>query len=155
MCEELGTRLLCYGTVAGGFLSERWLGAPEPTGALENRSLVKYRLIIEAFGGWDLFQTLLATLKQVATRHGVSISVIASRYVLDLPHVAGVIVGARNASHLGDTLCVEGVKLTAQDLAEIADVLSQGKGPHGEVYALERDRTGPHGSIMKYNLGDS
>jgi len=154
VCAELGVSLLCYGTVAGGFLSERWLGAAEPTGALENRSLVKYRLIIEEFGGWDLFQALLSTLQRIATRHGVSIAVIASRYVLDLPHVAGVIVGARHARHLGDTLRVETVKLTPQDLAEIAEVLSQSTGPQGEVYALERDRTGKHGAIMKYNLGD-
>ena len=25
-----GVQLLCYGTLAGGFFSERWLGAPEP-----------------------------------------------------------------------------------------------------------------------------
>ena len=34
--------LLCYGTLAGGFLSERWLGAAEPGAALANRSLIKY-----------------------------------------------------------------------------------------------------------------
>ncbi|MFT5196315.1 MAG: hypothetical protein ACI85U_003347, partial [Candidatus Promineifilaceae bacterium] len=25
-------------------------------------------------------------------------------------------------------------------------------GPHGPVYALERDKDGTHGRIMKYNL---
>jgi len=47
------------------------------------------------------------------------------------------------------------VRLTDADRAEIAAVLAYRTGPSGEVYALERDRTGPHGSIMKYNLGDS
>jgi len=154
-CADLGMKLLCYGTLAGGFLSERWLGRPEPTGALENRSLVKYRLIIAEFGGWDLFQSLLQTLKRVADRHGTTLSAVASRHVLDQAHVAGVIVGARNASHLPATLAVAGLRLTGADRAEIATVLAQRSGPSGEVYALERDRTGPHGSIMKYNLGDS
>ena len=154
-CEALGVRLLCYGSLAGGFLSARWLGQPAPTGPLENRSLVKYRLIIEEFGGWDLFQQLLQTLKRVADRHGTTMSAVASRHVLDQPHVAGVIVGARNASHLPATLAVEHVRLTGTDRAEIAAVLAKRTGPSGEVYALERDRTGPHGSIMKYNLGDS
>jgi aryl-alcohol dehydrogenase-like predicted oxidoreductase len=57
-----GVGLFCYGTVAGGFLSEKWLGAPEPKDAMENRSLTKYRLVIEEFGGWELFQALLRTL---------------------------------------------------------------------------------------------
>ncbi len=153
-CRQLGTRLLCYGTLAGGFLSEAWLGAPAPDGALHNRSLVKYRLIIEEFGGWALFQTLLAVVKQVADRHGASLSNVASRYVLDLPAVAAVIVGARHAGHLGDTLAVGALRLTAQDRADIAAVLAQRKGPAGAVYALERDRSGRHGSIMKYHLGD-
>ena len=154
-CAALGTRLLCYGTLAGGFLSERWLGRPAPEGVLENRSLVKYRLIIDEFGGWDLFQQLLQTLKRVADRHGATLSAVASRHVLDQPNVAGVIVGARNASHLPATLAVEGLRLADDDRREIAAVLARRTGPSGEVYALERDRTGPHGSIMKYNLGNS
>lgn len=154
-CAQLGTKLLCYGTLAGGFLGDAWLGKPEPFGALENRSLVKYKLIIDDFGGWALFQRLLATLRLVADRHDTSIAVIASRWVLDLPLVAGVIVGARHAGHLGDTLRVGDIALTDADRAEIAAVLAERTGPLGEVYALERDRHGRHGSIMKYNLGDS
>lgn len=154
LCAENGTRLLCYGTLAGGFLSEKWLGKPAPEGVISNRSLVKYRLIIEEFGGWALFQTLLSVLKTVADRHGASLSNVASRYVLGLPAVAGVIVGASHAGHLADTLGIGTLKLTAQDRAEIAAILAQRRGPAGEVYALERDRSGPHGSIMKYHLGD-
>ena len=153
LCREIGTKMLCYGTLAGGFLSDAWLGKPAPTGALANRSLVKYRLVIEEFGGWDLFQALLAVLRRVADRHGVSLSNVASRYVLDLPEVAAVIVGARHAGHLGDTLQVGEVRLTDADRIEIAQVLARSVGPEGEVYALERDRTGRHGSIMKYHLG--
>ena len=62
LCRKHGIHLLCYGTVAGGFLSDRWLGAPEPQPPFENRSLTKYKLIIDDFGGWDLFQELLRTL---------------------------------------------------------------------------------------------
>lgn len=151
---ETGMKLLCYGTLAGGFLSDAWLGKPAPEGVLTNRSLVKYRLIIEEFGGWELFQALLRAVRQVADRHGASIANVASRHVLDLPAVAGVIVGARHAGHLGDTLGVGALRLDDSDRAGIGAVLAQRKGPAGEVYALERDRTGRHGSIMKYHLGD-
>src|SRR5207244_10017266 len=99
-CRRHGMQLLCYGSVAGGFLSDKWLGAPEPRAPLENRSLTKYKLIIDDFGGWPLFQELLQALRGIADRHGLDIATIASRYVLDRPQVAAVIVGARNRHHV-------------------------------------------------------
>jgi aryl-alcohol dehydrogenase-like predicted oxidoreductase len=147
-----GVSLLCYGTVAGGFLSDAWLGSPEPTGSLENRSLVKYRLIIEDFGGWDLFQALLSTLRTIADRHDVDIATVASAAVLARPAVAAVIVGARNATHLASNLAISSLALTDADQAEIAAALSSARDLEGDVYTLERDRTSRHGSIMKYNL---
>jgi len=95
-CRKNEMGLLCYGTVAGGFLSDRWLGVAEPSAALVNRSLVKYKLIIDDFGGWELFQQLLGALKAVGDRHGVDIATIASAWVLEQPQVAAVIVGARS-----------------------------------------------------------
>ena len=65
-CQTQHIALLCYGTVCGGFLSEAWLGKPAPEADLANRSLVKYRLIIEDFGGWGLFQELLGVLSRIA-----------------------------------------------------------------------------------------
>jgi aryl-alcohol dehydrogenase-like predicted oxidoreductase len=153
LCERLGVGLLCYGSVAGGFLSEKWLGRPEPAlGALENRSLVKYKLIIDDFGGWAAYQALLSALDAVAKRHGVGISTIASRYVLEQKAVAAVIVGARSADHLEENLAIGRLRLNAADLAEIDAARAGRKGPRGEVYALERDRSSPHGAIMKYDL---
>lgn len=144
--------LFCYGSVAGGFLGDRWLGQPEPQHPLENRSLTKYKLIIEDFGGWDLFQALLRTLRRVADRHQTDIATVASAMVLTRPGVAAVIVGARNRSHLAQNVQVANLKLTDADTAEIAAILAQGKVPEGDTFTLERDRNGRHGSIMKYNL---
>lgn len=149
---ENGVALFCYGTVAGGFLGDRWLGAPEPDGALENRSLIKYKLIIDDLGGWDFFQALLATLHRIADRHGVDIATVASAAMLTRPGVAAVIVGARNRSHLASNLAISDVALGAADEAEIAAVLESANELDGDVYTLERDRHGRHGSIMKYNL---
>lgn len=143
--------LFCYGTVAGGFLGDRWLGEPEPAD-FENRSLIKYKLIIDDLGGWDFFQALLKVLRAIADRHGVDIATIASAAMLPKPAVAAVIVGARNRDHLPSNLAIASVRLTAQDLAEIDAVLAQAGDLDGDVYTLERDRHGRHGSIMKYNL---
>ena len=145
-------QILCYGTLAGGFLTEAWLGRPDPGFAFENRSLVKYRLIIDEFGPWDLFQALLSTLKAVGDRHGVSLAAVATRWVLDQPQVAGAIVGARYARHLPKTLQVFRFSLDDADQAAIGAVLAQAKGPSGPVYGLESDRGGRHWRIMKYNL---
>jgi len=144
--------LLCYGTVAGGFLSDRWLGKLEPEHPLENRSLTKYKLIIDDFGGWDLFQALLSTLRQIADRHRTDIATIASAAMLTRPGVAAVIVGARNRAHLAANLAISDVSLSAGDEAQIAALLAEAHPLDGDVYTLERDREGRHGSIMKYNL---
>ncbi len=65
---------------------------------------------------------------------------------------AAVIVGARNRSHLAANLAITALQLTAEDHREIAAVLARRQGPAGDTFALERDRTGRHGAIMKYNL---
>jgi aryl-alcohol dehydrogenase-like predicted oxidoreductase len=151
-CRQHGIALLCYGTVAGGFLSERYLGAPEPETPFENRSLTKYKLIIDEFGGWSLFQELLAALKAVADRHGASVATVASRYVLQKEGVGAAIVGARHARHLPDTLRLFRFTLDETDLAAIEGVVARARGPLGDVYALERVKGGRHAAIMKYNL---
>lgn len=144
--------ILCYGSVAGGFLSDRWLGKPEPQPPFENRSLTKYKLVIDDFGGWDLFQHLLKVLRQIAVTHASDIATVASRAMLGRPQVAAVIVGARNRSHLEANMAIGNLKLTPADLALIDSVLRLRQGPDGDTFTLERDRTGRHGSIMKYNL---
>ncbi len=89
-CAERGIGLLTYGTLLGGLLSEKWLGRSEPGRAeLTTVSQQKYKNMIDAWGGWVLFQELLAALQLVAARHGVGIANIAARYVLDRPAVAG------------------------------------------------------------------
>jgi len=152
-CRENNIALLCYGTVCGGFLSERWLGKPQPRiETLRNRSLVKYKLIIDDFGGWDLFQQLLEVLDEAAIRHGTDIATVASRAILDRPQVAGIIVGATNTAHLHAHDQLGALQLDEDDQASISAVTDYRRGPREDVYILERDRTGRHGQIMKYEL---
>ncbi len=147
-----GVQLICYGSVSGGLLSDRWLGQPELQEPHETRSLTKYKLVVDEFGGWALFQDLLQVLRDIADRHGTDIASVASRWVLDRPGVAAVIVGARNRSHLAMNAQIAALTLTEADRADIETVLSRSNTIPGDVYALERDRSGRHGAIMKYNL---
>jgi aryl-alcohol dehydrogenase-like predicted oxidoreductase/enamine deaminase RidA (YjgF/YER057c/UK114 family) len=123
-CAAHGVGLLCYGTVLGGFLSERWLGATEPDwDALETWSQMKYGRFIRTAGGWDVFQHLLRAAYAVAQKHDVSIATVASRWVLDQPGVAGVIVGARlgQSAHIADTARLFAFALDDEDHARIAE----------------------------------
>jgi aryl-alcohol dehydrogenase-like predicted oxidoreductase len=153
LCRARGMQLLCYGALAGGFLTAAWLGQPEPDiSTLSNRSLVKYKLVIDDFGGWAAFQELLRVLRRIADRHHVGIAAVATRWVLQREGVAAAIVGARYARHLPQTLSVFGFALDAEDDALLAPLLAAHPGPAGDTYGLERDQAGRHGRIMNYNL---
>lgn len=127
-CQEHDIWLLPYGTVCGGLLSERYLGQPEPSYyRLNTASLHKYKDMIDSWGGWALFQELLTVLKHIADEHQVSIANVATRYILDRPMVAGVIIGARLgvSDNRADTLRVFGLTLTQEDHQHIETVLAK------------------------------
>jgi aryl-alcohol dehydrogenase-like predicted oxidoreductase/enamine deaminase RidA (YjgF/YER057c/UK114 family) len=105
LCLKHGVRLLAYGTLGGGFLTDRWVDAPEPE-EVADWSKMKYHRFIRAIGGWGALQQVLAAARQVAHKHGVSVANVATRWVLEQPAVAAVIVGARlgEREHRADNL---------------------------------------------------
>lgn len=151
LCLDNNMQMLCYGSLAGGFLTDKWLGADDP-GDLNNRSLIKYRLMIEEIGGWAVFQQLLNTLKRIGDKHGTTIATVASRWVLDQPAVGAVIIGSRNARHVDRYRELFTLRLDEADTQSIETVRSQMHAPELDVFDLERDKSGRHGRIMKYNL---
>ena len=95
-CLEHNISLLAYGSICGGLMSERYLGRIQPSIAeLDTLSLRKYKKMIDAWGGWNLFQELLSTLKRIAQKYNVNIANVATRYILAKSAVAGVIIGVR------------------------------------------------------------
>jgi len=135
---EHGIGLLAYGTLCGGLLSERYLGRPEPSrSALNTASLLKYKQMIDAWGGWELFQELLGVLKQIADRHQVTIANVAARFTLDRPAVAGVIIGVRLgvADHRAENARVFDLALLDQDREAIEAVLKKSR----DLYAIIGD----------------
>lgn len=137
-CQQHDIKLFTYGTVCGGFLSEKYLGKPEPRGFdLTTVSLRKYKNMIDSWGGWRLFQQLLSALKEIADKHSVSIPNVAVRYILDKSSVGGVIVGARLgiSEHLEDNARVFNFTLDAEDLNQIDAVSTQSR----DLYKLIGD----------------
>ncbi|HCM75993.1 MAG TPA: aldo/keto reductase [Cytophagales bacterium] len=123
LCNEHNIKLLAFGTVAGGFLSDRWLDKPEPV--LNEKltwSQMKYKRFIDAAGGWKKFQGVLHALHEVAQQHKVSIANVASRFMLQQPAVGGVIIGARlgKSEHVQDNLKLFDFKLSEQNISTIS-----------------------------------
>ena len=129
-CRDQGIHLLAYGTLCGGLLSEKYLGQPEPSRAgLNTASLSKYKQMMDAWGGWELFQELLGVLKAIADKQSVSVSNVAVRYILDRPAVAGVIIGVRLgvSGHSESNARVFDFNLDLEDLDQIESVLSRSR----------------------------
>ncbi len=127
VCAQYGVKLLAYGTVAGGLLSARWQARPAPPKEdLKTWSLMKYGRFMQAAGGWDSLQRVLAVTARIATKHAVSMANVACRHILDFPAVAGVIIGARlgERAHIEDNARLASLQFDADDRAALRDVLA-------------------------------
>ena len=122
VCAEYGVGLLAYGTVCGGWLSEKWLGQAEPDWERDGTwSQMKYGRFIREAGGWPALQRVLRAAAAVARRHDVSLTNVATRFIMEQPGVATVIVGARlgERAHLDDNARLCAFQLTVEDRAEL------------------------------------
>jgi len=149
LCSESQMRLLAFGVLAGGLLTDRYLdrGDLSEKELAASWSLSKYRRYIECCGGWPLLQQLLKVLRTVADRHvvnGVQVSIanVATRWVLEQPMVASAIVGVRlgHAQHIDDNKRAFMFVLSNEDHAQIDGALQQLKplpGDCGDEYRQE------------------
>ena len=140
VCNEYGVKLLAYGVVMGGFLTDKWLNKKEPrTEELQTWSEMKYKRFIDATGGWNTYQNLLKVINQIANDHHVSIANICSRYILDNPLVAGIIIGARlgQSNHIDDNLNILKTKISIDEINMIKNAQKKLKpipGDCGDEY---------------------
>lgn len=138
LCKRTGVKLLAYGTLCGGFLSEKWLGQPEPA-SIPDWSRSKYKRFIDTAGGWEPYQAILRAASDIAKKHGVSLSNVASRWVLEHEAVAATIIGARlgESEHRDDNLNVFRFALDAEDHAALEAAFAQTRpipGDCGDEY---------------------
>ena len=136
-CQKNDIKILTYGTLLGGFLSNKWLGKSEPSyNELSNISLRKYIKWIKSWSNnnWKLFQELLNTLNNIGKQYNVSISQVGIKYILDKPSVGGVIIGCHlgKTQYINETIGVFNIKLTKQDKIKIENVIKKGRALRGD-----------------------
>lgn len=133
LCQLTGVKLITYGTVMGGLLSEKFLDTnisiPFVGPSLNTPSLNKYKRMADAWGGWSLFQELLRTLKKISLKHGVSIPTVAVRYVLNQPGVAASMIGVRLglSEHIEASKAIFSLQLDEEDEVNIKQVSAKGR----------------------------
>lgn len=150
LCRARGIKLYAYGSLLGGFLNESWLDCPEPSMAdLENRSLIKYKLIIDDWGGWARYQSLLRQIQTLATRRGSTMAQVAIGAVLGSGRADAAIIGLSQRHYLRQN--VELANITPLSSEELGLLWSWECPLPGDVYRLERTNQ-RHAGIMKYNL---
>lgn len=150
-CHKKNIKIFAYGSLLGGFISEKWLGKEEPElNPLANRSLVKYKLLIDSACGWKEFQRRLSVLKKLATKYHCEMANIAVSALLQAERTHAVIIGLSPQSFsIQNRSLGELPLLELQDLQEITNWSCH---LQGDVYDEERDERGAHAKIMKYNL---
>ena len=140
LCKEFNIKLFAFGTLAGGFLSKRWLGKKEPKIDNDfNWSQMKYKRFIDITGGWDKFQKLLEQLDSIAEKKNTSIANISSRYILEDPNVASVIIGARlgENNHIEDHKKISNITLSTEEknlISKSLNLLTRVPGDCGDEY---------------------
>ena len=95
---------------------------------------MKYKRFIDAAGGWQGFQGILAAASKVAGKHCVSIANIATRWVLEQDAVAGIIVGARigETEHIADNRKLFSFTLDQEDRDRLEDAFAETEDVPGD-----------------------
>lgn len=112
LSEGLG--LMVWSPLAGGLLSGKYDLSPEGASGEGRRANFDFPPV-------DLQRAvpLVAAMKGMADKRGVSVAQIALAWLLYQPVVSTVIVGAKRADQLADNIAACDVELTAEELAEL------------------------------------
>ncbi len=151
VCRKKNIKIFAYGSLLGGFVSEEWLCKEEPLlEHLANRSLVKYKLLIDSACGWTEFQRRLSILNSFAQKYACKIANIAIAALLQQGRADAVIVGLSPQNFVVQNQSL--MKLPTLEPRDLQELNAWSCNLTGDTYDAERDENGVHAKIMKYNL---
>ena len=120
-CRELGIGITAYGVLSRGLISGHWAA---------DRSLAAndFRKHAPRFGGENLQHnlTLVEGLRAIAENRNVTVAQVAIAWVLSRGADIVPLVGARKRDRLKEALGAVDVRLTAEDLARIEQIMPAG-----------------------------
>jgi aryl-alcohol dehydrogenase-like predicted oxidoreductase len=120
--EELGLGQIVWSPMAQGVLTGKYVpGQPPPAGSRATDENSGARFIAELLT--DDVLTRVQRLKPLAEQAGLTMAQMAVAWVLQNPNVSSAIVGATKPEQLKDSVKAAGVKLDADLLKAIDDVL--------------------------------
>jgi aryl-alcohol dehydrogenase-like predicted oxidoreductase len=122
-CQRLGTGVLAFGALGGGWLSGRYQDASTSRGAA---SPIRARLSrMEASDPANAAKlAAVQALGQIAQKAGLSLIQLATAFVLRHPGVTSAVIGPRTLDHLEGYLAVEGVRLGDEVLDQVDTVVA-------------------------------
>jgi aryl-alcohol dehydrogenase-like predicted oxidoreductase len=114
--EKLG--LMVWSPLAGGLLSGKYgPGAPDPENS--RRAVFDFPPVDK-----DRAWKVIAAMREVGDRRGVSVARVALAWLLAKPHVMSVIIGAKSVEQLDDNLAASGLRLSEEDIVAL-DAVSE------------------------------
>jgi aryl-alcohol dehydrogenase-like predicted oxidoreductase len=113
--EKLG--LMVWSPLAGGLLSGKYgPGSNGPEGA---RRVSFDFPPVEKDRAWACIEVM----REIGNAHGVSVARVALAWLLSKPHVMSIIIGAKTVEQLDDNLAAAELKLSAEDIAKLDEVI--------------------------------
>jgi len=122
-CQRLGTGVLAFGVLGGGWLSGRYQDASTARAAASSVRARLSRMDASAPANAAKLAAVRA-LGQVAQKAGLSLVQMATAFVLRHPGVSSAVIGPRTPDHLEGYLAVEGVRLDDDVLDQIDTVVA-------------------------------
>ncbi|MFE9652299.1 aldo/keto reductase family protein [Micromonospora sp. NPDC006431] len=121
-CEELGVGQIVWSPMAQGVLSGKYLpGQPPPVGSRATDEKSGAGFIAKWLG--DEVLTRVQRLKPLAEQAGLTMPQLAIAWVLQNPNVSSAIVGASRPEQVHDNVKAAGVKLDADLLKAIDEIV--------------------------------
>ena len=125
--------LLCWSPLAGGFLSGKY--SEKPDASLGRLGMDRRLKIYDKPRNWQI----LDALRTVANRHDARPAQVALAWVLAQPGVTSVIVGARHAGQLAESVQAARLVLSSEDLNALSKA---SRFPIGYPYDFLRRASG-------------
>ncbi|WP_202803706.1 aldo/keto reductase [Spirulina subsalsa] len=139
LCLQHKIPLIAYGSLAGGFLSNRFLGVKIPPAEGEHCRGFYYNHMIAKHGGWSAVQELLQTMAEVAQKNQLTIAQVALNWLNQQPGIGAILLGlTENRQQIKTDLEALKMSLDPIDIQKLSKRSQELFQQVGDIYSYER-----------------